>query len=73
MISGERADEPVRELSVEDGLQALSWARGRFDLFGDAGAVIEQAVGGLAIRGRRCVHGSLVIGDRRGGSHPWRE
>lgn len=73
MIAGERADEPVRELSTEHHLEALTGARARVGEAPNAGTVIQQAADGLAVGGRRGVHGTLVIGPPSGRGNPWRE
>jgi hypothetical protein len=40
VISGERADEPVRELPAEDGLEALAAPRSSLGQSGDAGVMV---------------------------------
>jgi hypothetical protein len=73
VIPGERADEPVRELPAQLGLEALTAARWSLDETCHAGAMVEQAADGFAVGWRRYVHGTLVIGGPAGGTHPWRE
>jgi hypothetical protein len=73
VIAGERAEKPVREFTAEGGLEAIASAGARLGQTGDAGAVVEQAADGLAVGGRRCVHGPLVIGGRPRRTDPWRE
>jgi hypothetical protein len=73
VIAGERADEPVRELSAEHDLEALARLRPRLGETSYTGTVIQQAADGLAVGGRRGVHGSVVIGPPSGRENPWRE
>lgn len=73
MIAGERADEPVRELAAEHHLEAFPRLRPRLGETSYAGIVIEQAADGLAVGGRRGVHGPFVIGPWSGRENPWRE
>jgi hypothetical protein len=73
VIPRERADEPVRELPAQDRLEALTPARASLGQSGNAATVVEEAADGLAVGGRRCVHGPLVIGPVPGRADPWRE
>lgn len=73
MIAGERADKPVRELATEHHLEALTGARARVGEAPRAGTVIQQAADGLAVGGRRGVHGTLFIGLPSARENPWRE
>jgi hypothetical protein len=73
VIAGERADQAVRELPTDRGLEAIAGARPSVGETPYAGTVIEQAADGLAVGGRRGVHGTLVIGPRARRRDPWRE
>ena len=73
MIAGERADQSVRELTAQHGLEPLTRPRARLAPARDAGTVVEQAGDGFAVGGRRCVHGTVVIGAALGRCDPWRE
>jgi hypothetical protein len=74
VVTGERADEPVRELAAEGGVEPLTCARAGLGHAGDAGTVLEQAGDGSSFGGRRCgIHGTLVIGRYSPGCDPWRE
>jgi hypothetical protein len=73
MIAGQRADEPVRELSPENGLEPVSAARAALRQPGETDAVIEEAADGSSVDTRRLIHGSLCIGASRRRRNPWRE
>lgn len=73
MITRERTDEPVRELSTQHDLETVAAARPSLSEACRADAMVEQAVDGLAVGWRRNVHGTLVIGGPDGPTHPWRE
>jgi hypothetical protein len=71
VIAGERADQAVRELTPEDGLEAISSAGPRVGQSGDSSTVVEETADGLVVR--RYVHGPLVIGRLVEHVDPWRE
>jgi hypothetical protein len=63
VISGERADEPARELSTECCLEPLARLGLHLGQVGCPSAVVEDTAGGFPVVGRRDVdgHGSLSI------------
>jgi hypothetical protein len=73
VIAGQRADEPVRKLSPEDGLEPIPRTRARLREPGQSGTVIEEAADGSSVGTRRLVHGPFFIDASHPRSDPWRE
>ncbi len=75
MIAGKRADQAVRELSPDDGLEPIASARASVGEAGQrqAGAVVEEAADGPPVGLRRYGHGPLLIDGADMPCDPWRE
>ena len=74
MIPGERADEPMRELSTDHSLEPVSRPRGRVNLVWQSKTVVEKTAHASSVGdGRRLGHGPLVIDARLACGDPWRE